>query len=259
MFGFFRSIFGRGKRKTDRGNNSGRSSRSDNGSTKSDWKIPAGKSLAVSQKAIDEVIIKFEVGGRDYYDLKYQQPIWPQGESGVTVGIGYDLGYNTAEQIREDWTGIVENSIVDHLASVAGIKNDEARERAKDLKEKQFKITFDQAHEVFTRSTLPTHGGKTLRTYPGLEQLPPDAQGALLSLVYNRGPSLSGDTRTEMANIKEHVASGDLEAIAMELEAMERVWRGKPIYNGLKKRRDAEAKMVRESNRNYPQGEIIHV
>ena len=256
MFGFLRRLFGR--RKKNRGRPTPPPGPGNHGG-KAKWKIPSGMSLAVSRKSIEEVIIYFEVSGKASYDQNYQEPIWPKGDSGVTIGIGYDLGYNTAEQIRRDWNGVVANSIVDDLVSVAGIIREEAKEKAEVLKEKGVKITFDQAYEVFSKSTLPSHGGKARSTYPGLEQLPPDAQGALLSLIFNRGTGLTGDSRTEMANIKEYVAKGDIEAIAKELEAMVRVWEGTDIFNGLKKRRDAEAAMVRKSDRTYSDDEIVYV
>jgi peptidoglycan hydrolase-like protein with peptidoglycan-binding domain len=41
-------------------------------------------------------IAREEVGGRDYYDSSCARPAWPGGDSGVTIGVGYDLGYQTA-------------------------------------------------------------------------------------------------------------------------------------------------------------------
>ncbi len=45
----------------------------------------------ISKKAI-EMIIKHEVGGRAVYEKRYQKPIWAGGDSGVTIGLGYDVG-----------------------------------------------------------------------------------------------------------------------------------------------------------------------
>src|SRR5438067_11642326 len=49
----------------------------------------------ISDKARD-LIFKFE-------DLD-QPGEWPGGESGVTIGIGYDLGFATSEQFKADWS-----------------------------------------------------------------------------------------------------------------------------------------------------------
>ena len=51
----------------------------------------------ISKKSL-EMIIHHEIGGRAYYEKKLQAPIWAGGESGVTIGMGYDLGYNSEKQ-----------------------------------------------------------------------------------------------------------------------------------------------------------------
>src|SRR5262245_27450735 len=39
---------------------------------------------------------RHEVGSRKLYDLNASRPTWPGGASGVTIGVGYDLGYQEA-------------------------------------------------------------------------------------------------------------------------------------------------------------------
>ena len=46
-----------------------------------------------------------EVGSRRLYDIQGARPTWPGGESGVTIGIGYDLGYQTS--FDNDWSGLL--------------------------------------------------------------------------------------------------------------------------------------------------------
>jgi hypothetical protein len=48
----------------------------------------------VSQKAID-LIVFYEVNDEPTYTRRYTAPTWPGGASGVTIGIGYDIGYVT--------------------------------------------------------------------------------------------------------------------------------------------------------------------
>ena len=75
------------------------------------------------------------------------------------------------------------------------------------------------AREVFYVSTLPRYAKDTRGIYPGVENLPADAQGALLSLVYNRGSKLTGDTRKEMKEIVALVAAKNLNGIAAQITA----------------------------------------
>jgi GH24 family phage-related lysozyme (muramidase) len=82
--------------------------------------------------------------------------------------------------------------------------------------------------------------------YPQLETLNEDTQGALVSMVYNRGMKLDGDSRTEMKAIVDLVAKQDYHGIAEEIEKSKRLWEGKGL-DGLVLRREAEADLVRDS------------
>lgn len=65
--------------------------------------------LVLSDRAVD-MIIRYETGGKAYYVKKLVRPTWPGGDSGVTIGIGYDLGYYSAAQIRSDWASLPEKT-----------------------------------------------------------------------------------------------------------------------------------------------------
>jgi GH24 family phage-related lysozyme (muramidase) len=101
------------------------------------------------------------------------------------------------------------------------------------------------ALDVFQRVTVPRFSDLAARTYPGLDQLHPDATGAIVSLVYNRGASLTGDHRREMAAIKPLVVARDYQGIASQIRAMQRLW---PDVPGLLLRREAEAGLVEDCN-----------
>ena len=73
----------------------------------------------------------------------------------------------------------------------------------------------------------------------------PDAYGAIISLVFNRGTSLKGDSRKEMVNIKNLITKKDYKKIAKEFRNMKRIWVGKSL-DGLLERREAEAKLVEQ-------------
>jgi hypothetical protein len=210
-------------------------------------------SLTCSRKAL-ELILQFEIGSRAQYERLYAQPIWPGGESGVTIGIGYDLGFTPKQQIEADWDPFFEKPERAALAAVQGAKGAAAEQLARGLK--HIKIPLAAAEPVFYTSTLPRFARITRDAFPGIEELPPDAQGALLSLVFNRGASFAGDRRKEMKVIRDDVAGGraTLASIADQFEAMQRLW---PDARGLRERRVREAEFVRGAKRRYVDGEQV--
>lgn len=182
--------------------------------------------------------MEFETGGRAYYQLRLQSPTWPGGASGVTVGVGFDCGYNSKAEILEAWRN---SDARFELAACAGITGERAKALVPRLR--GIVIPWEQAQEVFERVTLPRFMRTTETVFPGVDQLPPDAQGALLSLVFNRGAGMQGDRRREMRVIRALVPHGDLAGIAAAIRAMKRLWVGRGL-NGLLRRRDAEAALV---------------
>src|SRR3546814_16379280 len=98
-----------------------------------------------------------------------------------------------------------------------------ARDTLTDLR-----IPFSAAWQVFGKRALPRAIGDTGRCYGDLAALPPLCRGTLVSLVYNRGTGLRGDTRREMAAIKRHLTDGRLDHVPQELESMKRLWPNTP-------------------------------
>jgi hypothetical protein len=84
------------------------------------------------------------------------------------------------------------------------------------------------------------------KIYPQLDTLNADTQGALTSMVYNRGNSLEGSRRANMRNIVPLVESKNYKGIAKEIDASKILWEGKGL-DGLITRRENEAKMVLNS------------
>lgn len=173
------------------------------------------------------------------------KPVWPGGQSGVTIGFGYDLGYVTVDQFESDWGELVRRDALPRLAAVVGLRGQKARNRVGTLAD--LRITRRAAEQVFGARTLPLYELRTAQAFPGVEALPEDARGALVSLVYNRGTSMVDhspeDRRREMRAIRAAVAEGDLEEIAAQLRAMKRLWEGKGLA-GLIARREEEAGLV---------------
>jgi len=212
-------------------------------------------SLIISKTGIEQ-LVRHEVVSESYYNRRLKHPIWPGGSSGVTIGIGYDLGYNTAAQIQRDWGNKIADADIVKLKKASGLKTDKAKKELRHLK--SINITFENAKTVFSQNTLPRYAAATRKTYPGIEKLFPDAQAALLSLVYNRGTSMSGSKRKEMAAIKPLVLQQDYTGIAQEIKNMKRLWADKNLA-GLLKRRDDEADLVSHANRDYNESNLIRV
>lgn len=181
--------------------------------------------------------------------LKYEglnQPAkWPGGSSGITIGIGYDLGYVTVDQFESDWGDFLSTSHLQRLKAAVGLRGIKARNRAQEFSD--IVIKRAESEKVFLDRTIPLYVFKAQQAFPGIEMLPVDAQGALVSLVYNRGTSMVDnspeDRRREMRAVRDAVARQDFREIAIQLRSMKRLWVGKNL-DGLLKRRDAEAELV---------------
>ena len=172
---------------------------------------------------------------------------WPGESSGITIGIGYDLGYQG--NFENDWADYLPQEQIDRLKTVLGLTGADAKARAPEFKDIRIKRSDSEA--VFENVTLPEYTNETRGAFSGFDDLPLDAQGALVSLVYNRGASMSGDRRTEMRVIRDLVPKQDLQGIADQIRAMKRLWLN---TRGLQRRRDAEADLV-ESCKGI---EIVH-
>ena len=82
----------------------------------------------INKRSID-FIIQQEVGGRAYYDKALQKITWPGGESGATLGIGYDVGYENMAQFIKDWGDNLSADNIKIIKPLVGIKG----EKVKDL------------------------------------------------------------------------------------------------------------------------------
>jgi len=204
----------------------------------------------LSKKSLD-LILEFEVGGgENYYNKFLKNPTWPEGQSGVTIGVGYDLGYVNKAEFSEDWKDLPKE-IFDRLYKVVGIKGYNAKNLIRGLKD--ITIPWELALKVFNNKTVTKFYNLTRETFPNFDNLPEDAKGGLVSLVFNRGNALEGDRRREMKLIRDGmklVSTFDQKAltfIANQIRNMKRIWIGGSIEKGMSRRRDAEAKLIEES------------
>lgn len=213
--------------------------------------------MLISKRSLDNLVME-EVSSQAMYEKKYRGIVVPPGESGGTIGIGYDLGQVTPDDIQRHWKAELSQPMINILKMFSGLKGDKARRAiAVNMIAKEVNIPFQSAINVFSKISLPDYGRKALSIYPGLDKLTPDAVGALVSLIYNRGTDLTGDRRKEMKAIVPLVKEKDYDGIAAEIIAMKRLWGDDA--KGLLLRREREAALVKGSNRQYTNDELIEI
>src|SRR3546814_10730979 len=112
-----------------------------------------------------------EVGGRQFYDRHGAMPHFPGVASGVTIGVGYDLRFQEADDFEADWSGILTPAQMAALRPHLGKPGSPAACAALG----DLHIPFSAAWQVFVTCALPAPSGRTppaLATYP---PLPPPA------------------------------------------------------------------------------------
>ena len=219
-----------------------------------DVTAPADDRL-ISQEALD-LIVYFEVSGEAYYEKYLSRPICPlcpQTASGVTIGIGYDLGHVSSKQYLAEWNAHPQR---DYLLPAIGLTRQQAKDMAQDL---QFVYTsYGLASEVFNETTVVNYYRIAARSFgTAFVDAPDNVRGALVSLVYNRGGAMGADTpflldvpkykrdsRWEMRVIRDVcLPHEDWACVARYIREMKRLW---PVatMKGLHLRRDAEADLA---------------
>lgn len=198
-----------------------------------------------------ELIVSYETGGKDYYNnVIKEKPIWPGGASGVTIGCGYDLGYNTKTSFKEDWKRHLGASDFALLERTLGLTGAAAKTALGKIG--HIRIPWGVALDVFDVTTLPKFTVLTFKSLPELLDLANaglhgDCVGVLVSLVFNRGASFhkAGDRYREMRAIRQAIQTGtsaSLGEIPRHLRDMKRIWRNQGL-DGLLARREDEAKL----------------
>jgi len=190
-----------------------------------------------------KLLFDYEVGGgKTYYDKYLSKFTWPGGASGPTVGIGVDCGYYTKDELSNIFHFLPADQI-NLIQGASGKTGTTGKEYTKTLREAGIIVSWEQAREIFETLTWPKFANLAEKTFPGLDKLCNNAYGAIVSLIFNRGSSIKGDSRLEMRNIRNLIPKKDYKGIAEELRKMKRIWQGKGL-DGLIERREAEAKLV---------------
>jgi hypothetical protein len=197
-------------------------------------------SVKVSDDTL-RMIIASEVSSQARYEARYQQPLWPGGQSGVTVGVGYDVGYSTADWLQEDWGGILPPADLLLLKTACKVTGTSAGAMLKAVA--AIRIGWADAYKQFSTTALPRWTAETIGSLPNAEKLTPDCLGALVSLDCNRGPAwkLTDDRHREMRAIRLHMVNEEYTLIPAEIRSMTRLWVSEPTMQGLVIRRNLEA------------------
>jgi GH24 family phage-related lysozyme (muramidase) len=199
---------------------------------------------AVAPEAI-QLIIVCEVTSPTVYDTKYREPVWPGGDSGATIGIGYDVGYCSGGTLTTDWKPYLDAASLKRLQAACGKTGAKARDLIANLGD--ISVDWSKAHAQFANALIPRYTGETLHYLPNASLLSEKSLGALVSLVYNRGASFGhpGDRYTEMRAIKAAIESKKFSLIPQQFRAMQRLW---PQQNlaGLRIRRRLEAQLFED-------------
>lgn len=203
-----------------------------------------------------QAIVNDEIGSPAYYRKRLKSPCWPGGDSGVTIGVGYDLGYVDSQRFSEDWSGQLAETVIERLAKYCTVKGAAAKQKLRYLSD--IEITLAKASAVFRSTSVPSYAAKAQRAFPGIEQLAPIAQTALLSLVYNRGASMKGQRRKEMRAIRKLIKSKNYQAMADQVRLMKHLWEGRGL-DGLLIRREREALALELAAKNKPSKKTIKV
>jgi hypothetical protein len=187
---------------------------------------------------------------------------WPGGDSGVTIGHGYDLGYHTRAEFRRAWEERLDPEDFVALSRCVGLSGAGAGVRAAQLRGRIRSVTIHDADHVFREIEWPSWRDRTAAAMPGFDALPPRARTALVSVAYNRGLRMTDidpelHDRREMRQLRAAVARhaaavdcgdvvrqlGSLGEMARVIRRMKRLWRGRGL-DGLLHRREVEASLV---------------
>lgn len=161
--------------------------------------------------------------------------------------MGVALGQRGIDQIGR--TGVIPASVAhlrgDPWTIGKGITGDDVR---------QGTVWSQQQADARFAEALVAHHNKAERAWPGMKNLHPAAQAALISLAYNRGTALQRDPRDpldrrrEMRELVPAVVMRDYKRMAELIDSMTRIWAGER-QGGLLKRRKAEAELCRRAAR----------
>lgn len=216
------------------------------------------KVLCLSKKAIVDLIIEQEVSSEANYKQRLQYPVWPGGTSGITIGLGYDVGNQSVEQIHKDLEGILTPEDIFRLQKCA----QKIGTLCKQLLPIPVKVSWDQAQKIFYRTSIKRYTRMAASVYDELETLHPYEQTAIVGLVYNRGNNTKDkpgdDRRREMYLLIEAIKRDDDKLMASIIRQMKRLW-DETKQGGLIRRRELEAVYIEAVDTPIPEEDKLYI
>ena len=150
-----------------------------------------------------KLLLQYEVGGgKSYYEKYLSKFTWPGGASGPTIAIGVDCAYYTEKELADIFS-FLSTEQIKTIQGAYGKTGEAGKQYTKQLRESGITVTWEKALEIFEKYTWPKFTKLAEKTFPGLTDLTPDAYGAIVSLVFNRGTCLKGEKRKEMLRYEE--------------------------------------------------------
>jgi hypothetical protein len=201
------------------------------------YEIETTVGIFVVSKKLFEYILDIERYSEYPYALS-------DNSSGITIAYGYDLGQQTSTTVDTELAGLYAPGEIEILKTSLGKKGAEARAHLATVR--HIAINKDNALKLAV-IMKKRYAQQVVDIYPEVINLHPDCQGALLSLVINRGNALSGTTpaktaaRLEMKQIQEDFINDKIEMIPSRLRDMTRLWRDDSTRRGVAIRREKEA------------------
>jgi GH24 family phage-related lysozyme (muramidase) len=167
---------------------------------------------------------------------------WPKGNSGVTLGPGYDMKHRTKEEVEADLLAIdVPPAVAKAAAAGAGLRGEEAKQFCADNKE-LLVLTEDQ-EKALLRDTVKDYE-EHVRKYTKTA-LTQDQFDAFVSLDYN-----IGEGNFKGSSALRHANAGEMEEAAESMKLWNKS--GGQVMPGLVTRRQEEADMFSGTKQDSP-------
>ncbi|SUA35721.1 Phage-related lysozyme (muraminidase) [Neisseria zoodegmatis] len=200
--------------------------------------FPTSKgSYAISKQLWDFILSKEAFVAKPYVPAKGQD-----GKSGVTLGYGYDLGQQKKHIMYKELANFYTPQQLKRLEIALGVKGINAQALIPSLQD--ITISKENAKKLAVIAKQ-RYAEDTVRIYPQILQYHPHCQGALLSLIYNRGAGLKGERRKEMREIQQALAENRGYDIPNFLIKMKRLWVSHSD-RGVAIRREEEANLFKK-------------
>lgn len=197
----------------------------------------------IAQSAID-LIVAEEVSSKAYFIKHYTHPEWPGGASGVTIAIGYDLGYATPTKVASDWGKFVSPAMLAVMQRCCGVTGSSAAQLLASVKS-SIEVGWEPSMDVFMNRDIPQWTLTCLKALgPNFNLMNSTCQGVIVSIAYNRGAggfNSSTDRNREMLAIHTAIKAKNFAIIPGFIDSMARLW-----TSGVAGRRHREADLFRK-------------